>query len=168
MYARYNQDANRQVFDLLSGLSREEREKDRGGYFKSLSGTLLHNAGTTVYFLGLYRPALAGNAEASKALSALPELPAEGPMDDAQWQKLGEAVAAIDAAYVAMAKALGESDLRLPVKLDWYGGDPEAVPLGFMLGQLVVHNTHHRGQISQTLDELKIEHDFSGIQFLPD
>jgi uncharacterized damage-inducible protein DinB len=32
-----------------------------------------------------------------------------------------------------------------------------------------VHETHHRGQISQLLDEMGIEHDFSGIdiEFLP-
>jgi uncharacterized damage-inducible protein DinB len=32
-----------------------------------------------------------------------------------------------------------------------------------MLEQHVAHNTHHRGQISQILDSLKIENDFSGI-----
>jgi len=167
MYARFNRDANKQVCELLGGLSREEREKDRGGDF-SLSGSLLHMAGSTAYFLELYRPALAGNAEASKALSALPELPAEGPLDDAQWGKLAEAVAAIDAAYLGMASALGEADLRLPVKIDWYKGDPESLPLSFLLGLLVVHNTHHRGQISQTLDEMKIKHDVWDMQFFPD
>jgi uncharacterized damage-inducible protein DinB len=41
--------------------------------------------------------------------------------------------------------------------------------LSFMISQLVVHGTHHRGQISQILDELKIDSDFSGINaaFLP-
>jgi uncharacterized damage-inducible protein DinB len=38
-----------------------------------------------------------------------------------------------------------------------------------MLQQIVVHGTHHRGQISQILDSLKIDNDYSGInvRFLP-
>jgi len=80
--------------------------------------------------------------------------------------ELGETLDAIDAAYVAMTESLSEADLRLPVKLDWYGGDPGSVPLSFLLSQLLVHNTHHRGQISQVLDELKIDNDFSGIGLL--
>jgi len=66
-----------------------------------------------------------------------------------------------------MTEALSEADLKLPVKLDWYGGNPDSVPLSFLLSQLLVHNTHHRGQISQVLDELKIDNDFSGIGILP-
>jgi uncharacterized damage-inducible protein DinB len=32
-----------------------------------------------------------------------------------------------------------------------------------MLHNLGAHGTHHRGQISQILDELKIDNDYSGI-----
>ena len=69
----------------------------------------------------------------------------------------------MDAGYIALAEALSEADLRQPIKIDWYGGNPDSVPLSFMLSQLLVHNTHHRGQISQILDSLKIDNDFSGI-----
>jgi uncharacterized damage-inducible protein DinB len=65
-----------------------------------------------------------------------------------------------------MTEALSESDPGLPVKVDWFGGNPGSVPLSFMLSQLVVHNTHHRGQISQILDSLKIDNDSSGISVL--
>jgi uncharacterized damage-inducible protein DinB len=96
-------------------------------------------------------------------------MPAEGPLNETQWKELGGTLEAVDATYIGMAEALSETDLRQPVKLDWYGGNPDSVPLSFMLGQLLVHNTHHRGQISQILDMLKIDNDFSGIDvaFLP-
>jgi len=168
MYAKYNQAGNKAVYDILSGMPCEEREKDRGGFYGSLSGMLRHVTGGTTYFLGMFEPALTGNAAATNALASLPPAPEKGALDDAQWKKLGDALDAIDAAYVAMAEALNEPDLKLPVKLDWYDGDPESVPLAFMLSQLLVHNTHHRGQISQALDVLKIEHEFSGIHMLPD
>jgi len=84
-------------------------------------------------------------------------------LSESQWKELGAALEAVDAAYINMAGALTEAEMPLPVKIDWYGGNPASVPLSFMLSQLVVHNTHHRGQISQILDSLKIKNDYSGI-----
>ena len=167
MYAKYNQDSNRIIYDILSGMPSEEREKNRGSHF-SLAGGLNHMAGSTVYFLEMFKPALAGNANALKAISALPALPMEEPRGDEQWKKFGEALCAIDAAYVGMAEALGDSDMKLPVKLDWYDGNPDSVPIYYLLAQVVVHNAHHRGQISQTLDELKIENNVYEMHFLPE
>jgi len=165
MYAKYNQAGNKVIFDLLDKLSNDEREKDRGSYYGSLSGLFRHVFGGTRFFLGLYKKALSGNAAAVKAISAIETLPKfpEGALSEAQWKELRSSAEAIDAAYVAMAEALSESDLNLPVKIEWYGGNPDSVPLSFMLSQLVVHNTHHRGQVSQILDSLKIDNDFSGI-----
>ena len=44
-----------------------------------------------------------------------------------------------------------------------YEGKPATVPLYFLAHQLFEHGTHHRGQVSQILDELGVEHDFCGI-----
>ncbi|MCL2558181.1 MAG: DinB family protein [Treponema sp.] len=167
MYARYNRDSNKKIYDILSGMSNDEREKDRGGYFGSLSATLRHVIGGAQYFLGLFEPALAGNPAALKALAGRAKPISEDPLDEAQWKELGEALEKTDAAYIGMAEALSADDLSLKVKVDWYGGNPDSAPLYYMLGQLVAHGIHHRGQISQMLDELKIEHEFSGISFLP-
>jgi uncharacterized damage-inducible protein DinB len=165
IYAKYNQAGNKAVMNLLAEMGHEEREKDRGSFYKSLSGLFRHIMGATRFFLGMYKTALSGNAAALKALSAietLPEFP-EGALNETQWKEVESTAAAIDAAYIAMSEALKESDLKLPVKIDWYGGNPATVPLSFMLSQLAVHNTHHRGQISQILDSLTIANDYSGI-----
>jgi len=163
MFAKYNQAGNKTVYGILSGMSNEEREKDRGSYYGSLSGLFRHVLGGTWYFLSIFKSALEGNAAALKAIASLPPGPPEGPLNEAQWKELGGTLDAVDAAYIGMAEALGEADLQLPVKLEWYGGNPGTVPLFFLLSQLVVHNTHHRGQISQILDSLKIDNDYSGI-----
>ena len=165
MYANYNREGNKIIYDLLNKMSNDDREKDRGSFCGSLSELFRHNVGATQYFLRLYKTTLTGNAAAVKALSAiesLPKLP-DGTLNETQWKELESISDAVDAAYIAMAEALNESDLSLPVKIDWFGGNPDAVPLSFMLSQLLVHNTHHRGQISQILDSLKIKHDYSGI-----
>jgi len=169
IYAKYNQAGNKAIFNILNALSNEEREKDRGSYYGSLSGLLRHVLGGTKFFLGMYQVALGdsalGEGAALKAVSAANSVPfpEEGTLSESRWKELGAALEAVDAAYINMADALTEADLSRPVKIDWYGGNPESVPLSFMLSQLVVHNTHHRGQISQILDSLKIENDYSGI-----
>ena len=169
IYAKYNQAGNKAIYNILNSMSNEEREKDRGSYYGSLSGLLRHVLGGTKFFLGMYKGALVDGARtdsaALKAVSAADSVPfpAEGELSESQWKELGSALEAVDAAYINMAQALTEAELSRPVKIDWYGGNPESVPLSFMLSQLVVHNTHHRGQISQILDSLKIENDYSGI-----
>jgi uncharacterized damage-inducible protein DinB len=116
------------------------------------------------------KDAVAKNAAASKALEALASLSVpENAITAAQWAALEKSLQTIDDAFVNLAAALTDADLNSPVKLDWYGGNPATVPVSFMLSQALVHGTHHRGQISQILDTLKIDNDYSGIDvaFLP-
>ncbi|GBU27494.1 hypothetical protein R84B8_01026 [Treponema sp. R8-4-B8] len=165
IYAKYNQAGNKTIFGLMDQMSNDEREMDRGSFYRSLSALLRHIIGGTRFFLGMFKASLSGNAAAVNAISAiesLPKLP-EGALSDTQWKELESVLNTVDAAYVGMAEALSESDLNLPVKTEWYGGNPASVPLSFMLSQLVVHNTHHRGQISQVFDSLTIANDYSGI-----
>ena len=165
MFAKYNQAGNKTIYDILNAMSNDEREMDRGSYYGSLSKLLRHVLGGTMYFLNMFKDTLKGNADAAKAVSSLESIsfPGEGQLTEAQWKELGAVLETVDTAYVSMAKALSAADLSLPVKIDWYGGNPASVPLSFMLSQLLVHNTHHRGQISQILDSLKIDNDYSGI-----
>jgi uncharacterized damage-inducible protein DinB len=164
MFAKYNQAGNKTIYSILDKLSNDDREKDRGSYYKSLSGLLRHILGGTIFLSGMYKTALGGNAAALKALAPLEGIAVpENTLSEAQWKELGAILDSADAALVNLAAALNEGDLSRPVKLDWYGGNPDSVPLSFMLHQLMVHNTHHRGQISQILDSLNIDNDYSGI-----
>jgi uncharacterized damage-inducible protein DinB len=68
----------------------------------------------------------------------------------------------LDNAFIEMVEALTDEDLKktvslnLPnIKLDY--------PLGVFIMQYANHGTHHRGQISQILDEMNIGNDFSSI-----
>ncbi|MDR2019337.1 MAG: DinB family protein [Treponema sp.] len=162
-FARYNQEANKKILELLNGLSNEEREKERGSFYGSLSGLVRHIGEGSMFFAGLFRGAL-GSSPAAKAPAALEKISfPEGPLAEPAWKKATADIETIDQTLVEFAGALTEADLAAPVKLDWYGGNPPSVPLSFMFLQLTVHNTHHRGQVSQILDELKIDNDFSAI-----
>jgi uncharacterized damage-inducible protein DinB len=169
LWAKYNREANRKIYALLANMSNEDREKDRGSYYGSLSGIFRHGLGGVSFFLGMFRDALPDNGAVQNLLASLGAigLPKDKLTED-QWKELGTVQERLDNLLVDFIGALGDGDFPAPVKLGWYGGNPDAVPLHFLFHNLSAHGTHHRGQISQILDELKIDNDYSGInvQFL--
>lgn len=159
--AQYNREANKTILSILNGLSNAEREQERGSYYKSLSGLVTHILGGNTFLLGLFQDAVAHNDAALKALAALKTVTVpEGPFTEAQWEQLAADIETVDTAYIDFTKALTDADLKTPVK---YGGNPDSVPAFFLLNQLTAHGTHHRGQVSQILDALKIDNDYSGV-----
>ena len=163
-FAKSNQEANKEVAKILEKLSNDDREKDRKSYYKSLSELFRHNTGATAFFISLFKEAVADNAEAQKAITSLSKIQElKGKLTEEQWKKAIAFSKTADKALVDFINALEDKDFQAPVKIDWYKGKPPAVPLWFMLEQQVSHNIHHRGQISQILDSLKIDNDYSGI-----
>ena len=163
-FAKANEEANKAIAGILNKLSNEDREKDRKSYYKSLSGLFVHNIGGTAYFLSLFGAAVPNNAAAQKALAPLAKMEElKGKLTEAQWKKAVSLCKIADKALVDFVNALSDRDFELPVNVSWYKDKPPSAPLWFMLEQHVTHNAHHRGQISQILDSLKIDNDFSGI-----
>jgi uncharacterized damage-inducible protein DinB len=167
MYAGYTKKSNAAVLELMDGLGAEAREADRKNFYRSLSGLAIHILDATYYFQGLIRasfPAAEAPLAATSGLAA-----PEGTLSAAAWEKLKSDLERADQASIDLVASLGEGQLSHPIELDWYDGEPPTVPFFFMANQLFVHGIHHRGHISQILDELGIEHDFSGIEleFLP-
>ena len=163
-FAKQNEEANKTIAGILGKLSNDDREKDRKGYFKSLSDLYRHNTGATAYFLSLFKEAVSANAAALKALEPLSKLKEQkGKLTEDQWKIEVSNAKIAGKVYVDFISALADKDLEAPVKINWYKGKPAAVPLWFMLQQFVSHNIHHRGAISQILDTLKVDNDYSGI-----
>ena len=163
-FAKYNQEANKTIAGILDKLSNADREKDRKSYYKSLSELFRHNTGCTIYFLNMLKEAVPDNAAAQKALKPLAKIKElNGKLTEEQWKQAVEFSKIADKAKVDFIAALEDGDFEAPVKIDWYKGKPPTSPLWFMLEQDVAHNTHHRGQISQILDSLKVDNDYSGI-----
>jgi uncharacterized damage-inducible protein DinB len=163
-FAKFNEEANKTVAGILGKLSNDDREKDRKSYFKSLSELYRHNIGATAYFLSLFKTAVPDNAEAQKALAPLVKLEElKGKLSEDQWKKVVTMCKIADKALIDFISALNDGDFEAQVMIDWYKGKPPSAPLWFMLQQHVSHNIHHRGQISQILDSLKIDNDYSGL-----
>jgi uncharacterized damage-inducible protein DinB len=164
IFAKQNGEANGAIVSILNGLSNEDREKDRGSYYGSLSGLARHILVGTSFFLGMFKETLGKNPAALKAIAAVEGLKApEGTLNEAQWKTAAAAIKTADEALVNLAAALREEDLALPVAVNWFGGNPATMPLSYMLQALTLHGAHHRGQVSQILDSLKIDNNYSGI-----
>lgn len=161
MYARYTQQANAQVFHLLDQLSPEKRNADRKSYYKSLAGLTQHNIGSILFFHGMIRPAFPENKALASTASL--QMPEGDLLNSARWEQLKDVASKADQATVELLEGLNEQDLNRQLPIDWYGGNPATVPLHYILNIATVHGVHHRGQISQILDEMGITNDFSGI-----
>jgi uncharacterized damage-inducible protein DinB len=168
MYAQYTQKANASAMAALDGLSNEALNEDRKSYYKSLAGLASHAFGCALYFHGVFRAAMPAAAAALKATEGL-GIAESQKLSPAEWSAMKKACAIADQATVDLVLALSEGELAHPIETKWYGGNPPAVPLCFFLHQVYVHGIHHRGQISQILDEMGVENDYSGIdvEFLP-
>ncbi|MDR1451804.1 MAG: DinB family protein [Helicobacteraceae bacterium] len=168
-FAKHNQEANVKVVEILDGkFSAAARQEERGSYYGSLEGLTKHIAGGTLALLRMAKTALSADANAQNVLIALDDLSVDAnPLDINGWQKLKAAIAAADRAWVNLAATLNDRDYDAPVKTEWYGGNPASIPLGALLTNLASHNIHHRGQLSQIFDSLKIDNDYSaiGLQF---
>jgi uncharacterized damage-inducible protein DinB len=171
MYAHSFREKNETIYALLDSLSNDEREKDRGSYYKSLSALFQHLLFGQRLFMEMFAGALSAKSVAALPLARLKSVSmSEGPMNEAAWKGLNAQMAELNTALVEFTAALRDDELKAPVALSWYNGKPPQVPLFFLFHQMAAHTIHHAGQISQILDEMNIEHNYSSISpaFIPD
>jgi uncharacterized damage-inducible protein DinB len=168
MYAKYTKRANASIITLLDGLSEEARNENRKSYYKSLSGLASHTFGALPFFHAVIRKALLETPSALNATDGL-KAPKGDTLGAEQWAELKKIAEVADQATIDFITGLDEGDLTQPVKVEWFRGNPESVPLHYLLNTMVIHALHHRGQMSQILDEMGIDHNFSSLdlEFLP-
>jgi uncharacterized damage-inducible protein DinB len=160
--ARYNKAANVQLVQLLSTLPAAELARPRGSYFGSLQGILDHVIMCDINWLRririlypndepLNRPRLAPPGHAWTDFSF---------PDFGEYRRERGTVDSIFEDWIAQADTS-----RFGEVLAY--SDSHGKPMRFYLREAVDHvfnhQTHHRGQGSQILDELKVEHDFSNL-----
>lgn len=161
VYVRVNEDANRKLYKTLAGSPAELLVKP-GGYFRSVMGTLNHILVSELGMLQRFR-----RSSISRPVLESPLLeftrPAAGELFIADFAALRKRREEVDSLLREYVDELDDSDLATEiVETGSEGASRRWIP-AFSLLHLMNHATHHRGQISQVLDEAGIEHDFSGI-----
>jgi uncharacterized damage-inducible protein DinB len=138
----FNRWATERVLDATGGLAAEQLQRELGGSFPTLLGTLSHLAGAEQVWLGRWK----GEPKAG---------PPAGwpPMDHAAvaaaWRAAGEGMA-------AFVGALTAEDVTRPLPFVTRAGDACTLPLGEVIQHVVNHATYHRGQVTNMLRLLDV------------
>jgi uncharacterized damage-inducible protein DinB len=154
--ASYNQWMNRKLYEAAAGLPEEELYRERGAFFGSIFGTLVHIAvGDLIWFkrIASHMPGLA-------PLACLERLPAPSSLDQRLCDSLPELARLrleLDEAIVAFCAEVQASQLAAPLEYLTTKGVKYRKFLGDVLQHVFNHQTHHRGQASTLFSQLGID-----------
>ena len=160
--ARYNAKANETLYGLLAAMGDGEFDKRRGSYFGSIKGILSHVITGDINWLRRFR----GNFADLEILSN-PRLAPAGHdwtvYEFASLRDLARDRVIVDGIYSGFTAMADLSRFSEVLAYTDSHGNPRRYVFREILDHVFNHQTHHRGQASQILDELGIEHDFSNI-----
>jgi uncharacterized damage-inducible protein DinB len=141
--ANYNMQANLYIAKLLSGITADELDKDRGSFAKSIRGLYQHIAEADAFFLDIMAKQLPKHDIKHFEVSK-----------NAGFTEVAAIIEAIDKEFIRLLSELDESELE--TTFDFFG-QPSTIA-----GSVVRWSSqalHHRGQLSQIFDSMHIEHD---------
>jgi uncharacterized damage-inducible protein DinB len=160
--ARYNRGANQALIGHLSALPAADLAAPRGSHFGSIQGLLDHVITCDINWLrrfrelfgsdeALNRPRLspAGHAWTSFEFPLFADYVRERAIVDAIFE---DWLAATDCSRFGEVLVYRDSHDR-----------PKRYVFRDALDHVFNHQTHHRGQLSQILDEMGVEHDYSNL-----
>lgn len=160
LLTQYNYNANLEVIRILDGLPENERNADRKSFVGSLHGALDHIVEGALYFQ-------------KQIWSSFPQLTAllhkysdfettYRTINFPCYSELTTVLKICDQAFIGMFQLLSDEEMAQEIAVKAFHGDSVQTTYFIML-QYINHCTHHRGQISQILDEMNVENDYSGI-----
>lgn len=135
MLTRYNNWANRLIFEAVAALPPGEATKERSTLFKNMVHTLNHN-----YVIDLIWQAHLQGREHGFTARNTPEHP---PLAEL-WRKQQ----AVDDWYIAWSDGLSEADLVERVQFTLIGGNRGTMTRAEILLHIVNHTSYHRGFVA--------------------
>jgi uncharacterized damage-inducible protein DinB len=142
--AAYNRWMNERLYAVVAPLSDEERRRDRGAFFGSIHGTLNHLLLADRVWIGrLHGEPITITSLDQELYADFEQLRAERQRSDGHLERW-------------MAE-LGPEQLDETVTYQSRFG-PFSHPLWFALSHLFNHQTHHRGQLTTLLAQLKLDY----------
>lgn len=158
MMARYNRWQNGCLYRAAETLDDAAREKDRGAFWGSISGTLTH----LLWGDGMWMGRLDGGAQPDRSI-------AKSPVHPDGWDGLVRDRLSMDDRIDAWAASVGDiPDERV---LTFYSGILDAEvskPLALCVTHFFNHQTHHRGQVHAMLTAAGAKTEDTDLIFMPD
>ena len=135
MLTRYNQWANRLIFDAVAALPAGEATRERASLFKNIVHTLNHN-----YVIDrIWQAHLEGRAHGYTARNT----PDHPPLAELWTQQRD-----IDDWYIAWSDHLTDRTLGEPVTFTLIGGNAGVMTRGQILLHIINHTTYHRAFVA--------------------
>ncbi len=154
--------ANESLYSLVASLPAEAIGAPRGSFFDSIEGILRHTLTCDINWLRRFR-GLFPELQALKAPRLEPAGSTWTRYEFGSFSELAEQRVLVDG---LLHDFVGSAPLdRFGAVLSYADshGTPRRYFFRDALDHVFNHQTHHRGQVSQILDELKVEHDFSNL-----
>ena len=143
MLTRYNQWANKLIFDAVAALPEGEATKPRVSLFKNMVHMLNHN-----YVIDrIFQAHLEGRPHGYAARNT-----ADHPPLSELWRSQQE----IDAWYIAWSDSLTSAAIDEQVSFTYVGGGEGDLSRGEILLHIVNHTTYHRGFVGEMIYGLKL------------
>jgi len=143
MLTRYNQWANKLIFDAVTALPEGEATRARVSLFKNMVHMLNHG-----YVIDrIFQAHLEGRPHGYTARNT-PDHPPLGELWRAQQE--------IDAWYIAWSDVLTPAAIDEKVNFTYVGGGEGSLSRGEILLHIINHTTYHRGFVGEMIYGLKI------------
>ena len=155
--ARYNKWQNDSIYWTADQLTDEDRNADRGGFFKSIHATLSHILWADQLWMSRLSDWTAPSGPSRDV-----------PLYD-DWDDLKARRAAADAQFLDWSEQLSQADID--GDLEWYSGAMKRTmtrPRAVCMMQVFNHQTHHRGQVHGMLTAIGLQLQDTDIPFMPD
>ncbi len=159
-FARYNERANREMYDLLSQLTDKARKRDCGAWFGSIHKILNHLLVGDLYWLNRFRPIYPESAVLNNPRLSPPNLSWEHDLhEDFDLQRKERIF--VDEKIIAWFEELPENQYKDPFQYRDSVGELRNAIAGQAFEFIFLHQIHHRGQVSQILDTLGLPNNFA-------
>lgn len=152
--AKYNAWMNTRLYDISEKLTDEELRRDGGAFFHSVHGTLNHLLLVDRLWLRRFRDAFP-DWSTPRATPLVETFETLGDILFEEFTELRRQRVTTDAAISAWVAELTVTDLSATFRYSNSKGVAREHPLWFALAHLFNHQTHHRGQVTALLTQLK-------------
>lgn len=159
-YARCNQAINVQMIKIIEETNFNVYDYKVDGYYKSISEILNHYYVADMIWLDSFRTINGYSIYNHPVFERVPEF---GVQLFHTITELKENRMKLDEIIIMLTEEIKTEDLNKVVTRITRNGEKLEKSFWKALIHVFNHQTHHRGQISQILDQLKIENDYSNM-----
>jgi len=158
--ACYNERVNQEMFTILAALTDRARKQDAGSWFGSIHGILNHIIICDINWLKRFRVLAPGSPVLTDSRLDPPNLSWDHDLHD-DFAALREDRSIVDASIRAWFAEFPAERYDAAFEYRDSAGNRRHAVAGAAFEFLFLHQTHHRGQISQILDGMGLAHSFA-------